>query len=44
MKYTPYIKNFKGKMEHKYIETQLKTISRLYKINEALDSEDIKKS
>lgn len=28
-------------MEYKYIKTQLKKFSRLYKINEALDSGDI---
>lgn len=41
MKHTLYIKNLKGQMEYKYIKTLLKKNSRLYKINEALDSGDI---
>lgn len=41
MKHTLYIKNLKGQMEYKYVKTQLKKFSRLYKINEALDSGDI---
>lgn len=41
MKQTLDIKNFQGKMECKYIKTQLREFLRLQKINEALDSGDM---